>query len=128
MDTGTVVSLLFTRVTDLCLAVTVILARLGLLLLRKIDVGGVRRVMTFPSGLLFGKLDLKLFVGFGLGLGFAVLVGRGEDAERDGDAGFKVQIDGLRRARESSHTTFQSARDERKTKRILWLLFLKKQK
>lgn len=31
-------------------------------------------------------------------------------------------------ARESSHTTFQSARDERKTRRILWLLFLKKQK
>lgn len=67
-----------------------------LVLLRELDVGGVRRVLTFPSGLLFGKLDFKLFVGFGGGLGFAVLVGRGEDAERDGDAGFKVQIDGLR--------------------------------
>lgn len=88
LDTGTAVTFFFTRVTDLFFAVAVLCAR------RKFSGGSVRRVLTFPSGLLLmGEFDLKLFVSFGLGLRFAVLVGRWEDAEGNRDTGLKVQID-----------------------------------
>lgn len=92
LGTGTVVLLLLT-IVDLFVAETVLLLRL---LLREVDVGSERRrVLTFPSGFGFGKLDFDLLVSLdGSGLGLGVLVGRGEDAEGDGDAGFKVQIDG----------------------------------
>ena len=84
LDTGTVVTFFFTRITDLFRA-----------LYTRRD-AGVRRVLTFPSGrlLLLGEFDLKLFVsGLLGGLGVAVLVGRREDAEGDGDASLKVQVD-----------------------------------
>lgn len=66
-----------------------------------------RRVLTFPSGLLWllRKLDLKLLMSFGdclgLGLCLALLVGGGEDAEGDGDTSFKIQIGGLEGAERS---------------------------
>lgn len=83
---------LFTSDADLFFAVALLSAR------RKVALSGVRRVLTFPSGVvLLRKFDLKLLVG-GLGLGgvgLGLAVGRGEDAERDGDAGFKIQVGGL---------------------------------
>jgi len=83
MDTGTAV-FLFSSDADLFLGDA-----------RRARGGGlVRRVLTFPSGFL-GQVDLELFVGLGGGGGLVVglLVGRGEDAERDRDSGFKIQGD-----------------------------------
>lgn len=93
LETGTAVALLITRNTDLFLAVAVSSAR-------KISSGRDRRVLTFPSGCLLGrKLDAKFFVGgsqlLAASLSVAVPVGRREDAERDGNTSFKVQIDDL---------------------------------
>lgn len=64
---------------------------------RESGLGGERRVLTYPSS--WGNLDLDLLVGFGLGSGLGLPVGRREDAERDRDAGFKVQVAGLLGAR-----------------------------
>uniref|UniRef100_A0A1Y1KVU9 Uncharacterized protein n=1 Tax=Photinus pyralis TaxID=7054 RepID=A0A1Y1KVU9_PHOPY len=93
LETGTAVTL-FTE-TDLFFAEAV-LAVLAMLSTRgEIDVGRVRRrVLILPSGwlLLLGELDVNLFVSLGGGLRLAVPISRGEDAEGDGDAGFKVQI------------------------------------
>ena len=84
---------LFTSDADLFFAVALLSAR------RKVALSGVRRVLTFPSGvLLLRKFDLKLLVGGlggGGGSGLGVAVRRREDAEGDGDAGFKIQGDGL---------------------------------
>jgi hypothetical protein len=83
----TVVTILFTSDVDLFLLVLLAGTR------RK--VGGDRRVLTFPSDALLsvGKIDLaldvSLFDGF---LSGAVLVGRREDAEGNGNAGVKVQV------------------------------------
>lgn len=89
LETGTAVTFFFTRESNLFFAVTVLAAR------RKLSGGGVRRVLTFPSGcLVAGKLDLELLVSLGLDLLFGgVPVGGGENAEGDGDTGFKVQVD-----------------------------------
>ncbi|KAL1854789.1 hypothetical protein VTK73DRAFT_8702 [Phialemonium thermophilum] len=74
----------------------------------------VRRVLTFPSGFV-GELDLNLFVGLGGGLGGGRFpVGGREDAEWDGDAGFKVQIDDLLPAREGSSPRPSEERKEDK--------------
>jgi hypothetical protein len=58
-----------------------------------------RRVLTFPSGLRGGKLDLLVGGGCGGGsdvcLGIRLAVGRWEDAEGDGDTSFKVQVGDL---------------------------------
>ena len=62
--------------------------------------------MTFPSGVLLGEFDVELLLSLG-SLGFAVLVGRREDAEGDRDAGFKVQVGDLCGARVLSSTTFR---------------------
>lgn len=87
LETGTAVTLFFTCCADLFFAVAV-LSTGG-----EINVGGVRRVLTFPSGrLLAGELDINLFVGLGGGLRLAVPICRWEDAEGHGDSGFKVQI------------------------------------
>jgi hypothetical protein len=89
MDTGTVVMFFFVRKTGLFFAVEVLSAG-------RLSVDRDRRVFTFPSGLVLGgKMELKLFVLCldGLGLDLAVAICRGEDAERNGDAGLKVQID-----------------------------------
>lgn len=57
---------LFTSDADLFFAVALLSAR------RKVALSGVRRVLTFPSGVvLLGKFDLNLLVG-GLGLGGVV--------------------------------------------------------
>ena len=90
-----------------------------------------RRVLTLPSGVLVcRKLELNLFVGLlggGGGLSLGLAIGRGEDAEGDGDASLKVQVDDCcRRERIFSYNLPNAF--ERKTRRILWLLFLKKQK
>jgi hypothetical protein len=88
LDTGTAVTLLLTRNTDLFCAVA------GFCRARRFSGSGVRRVLTFPSGLLLvGEVDVKLLVGLGVCLRFGVPVGRWEDAEGDRDASFKVQID-----------------------------------
>jgi hypothetical protein len=89
--------LLFASYADLFFAVAISTGR-------KIGLGGVRRVLTFPSGgLLWRKIELDLLVGLGgcgcRGVGLAVR--RGEDAEGDGDAGLKVQGDDLSGARVS---------------------------
>lgn len=87
LKAGTAVTLFFTCKTDLFFAVAVLSTR------GEINVGGVRRVLTFPSGrLLAGELDINLFVGLGGCLRLAVPICRWEDAERHGDPGFKVQI------------------------------------
>jgi hypothetical protein len=88
-DAGTAVTFLFTSDSDL--SFTEASARR--------EIGGCRerRVLTFPSGgcLLAWKFELNLFVGLGGCLGFGLPVCRGEDAERHGDAGFKVQVGDL---------------------------------
>jgi len=55
-----------------------------------------RRELSFPSGFL-RKIEFELLVGLGSlgGFGVGLLVGRGEDAERDRDSGFKIQVDGF---------------------------------
>lgn len=120
LETGTAVTFFFTRNTDLFFAVAVLSAR------RKFGGGRERRVLTFPSGwLLLGEFDLNLFGGCGcsrLSLGIGVPICRWEDAERDGDAGLKVQVgDFCWRRRTFSYNL---PKLERKTRRILWLLFL----
>lgn len=95
VGTGTAVTFFFTREMDLFFVAGLCTGR---------EFGGCRerRVLTFPSGwLLMGKFDRKLFVSPVLllmrsGLGGAVPVGRGKDAEGDGDTGLKVQVGGLR--------------------------------
>src|SRR5688572_14512339 len=79
LETGTAVTFFLTCDTDLFFGVAVF----------------ARRVLTFPSGrLLLGKIDFELLLGLDLlSLGVAVPVGRGEDAEGDGDASLKVQVD-----------------------------------
>lgn len=85
MDTGTAVLFLFTCDTDLFFPARRKLSR---------DRGG--RVLTYPSGFLRGGLDFELLVSLGGGLDLSGLfVGRGEDAEGNGDAGFKVQVGDL---------------------------------
>lgn len=117
LGTGTAVTFFFTLVTDLFV---VSLSALG-----ELSGGRDRRVLTFPSGLLVGEFDVYLFVGLGGGLRFAVLVGRRKDAEGDRDACFKVQIDDFCwRERIFSYNLPWPEDDERKTRRILWLLFL----
>ena len=60
-----------------------------------------RRVLPFPSGLL-GDVELDLLGGGDGGfLGLCLSVCRREDAEGNGDAGFKVQVDGYRAQRGS---------------------------
>lgn len=50
-----------------------------------------RRGVTFPSGEL-GELDLDLFVNVGLSGGLGLPVRGREDAERDRNTSFKVQV------------------------------------
>lgn len=81
-ETGTAVTFFFPRDTDLFCS-----AR------RQFSSGGVRRVLTLPSGWLFGgEVDLELLVSL-LSSGFrgGVPVGGGEDAQGNGDAGLKIQ-------------------------------------
>lgn len=116
--TGTAVTFFFTRNTDLFFAVPFFAGR------NLFGGDGDRRVLTFPSGLWLLGFDLNLFVGFGdgLGVGFAFPICRGEDAEGDGDASLKVQVcDFCWRERTFSYNL---PKLERKTRRILWLLFL----
>lgn len=77
--------------TNLLLAVA-----LGLLgARREVAADRDRSVLSFRSGLgLLGLLGFELLVSLG-GLGLALLVGGGEDAEGDGDASLKVQIGDL---------------------------------
>ena len=92
LETGTAVTFFFTRDTDLFFAVAVLSTR------GKFSGGGERRVLTFPSGwLLVGEVDLELLVGLDACLRGGLPVGGGEDAEGDGDSGFKVQVDDLYR-------------------------------
>jgi hypothetical protein len=52
--------------------------------------------LTFPSGrLLLGEIDFELLLGLDLlsNLGVVFPVGRGKDAEGNGDASLKVQVD-----------------------------------
>lgn len=99
VDTGTAVTILFTSDVDLFFAEALLLAR------RKVGLSGVvrsgvRRVLTFPSGLVW-EMDLYFLVSLCgicarfLALVVVVAVRRGEDAERDGDSGFKIQDDCL---------------------------------
>jgi hypothetical protein len=95
LDTGTAVTFFFTRNSDLFFTVVLLFAA------RRNDFssgGRERRVLTFPSGLWLWGFDLNLFLNLGsgglsLGLGLLVPICRWEDAEGDGDAGLKVQID-----------------------------------
>jgi len=84
VDTGTAVSFLFSGDANLFLD-DARRARGGSL---------IRRVLTFPSGFM-GEVEFELLVGLGGcgGLVIGLLVGRGEDAERDRDSGFKIQVD-----------------------------------
>jgi hypothetical protein len=82
-----------------------------------------RRVFTFPSGFA-GEIDLELLVRLGGGFGFRLLVGRREDAERDGDSGFKIQVDDF--PERESPLLLNLPKLERKIRRFLWLLSRKK--
>jgi hypothetical protein len=80
LETGTAVTFFLTRDTDLFFGVAVL----------------AWRVLTFPSGrLLLGEIDFELLLGLdllsSLVLGFPVC--RGKDAEGNGDASLKVQVD-----------------------------------
>lgn len=92
-DTRTAVTFLFTSNADLFFPVGVVVAG------RLVDNVG-RRVLTFPSGpfLVLGELCTKLLVGLGgshlRGL-VVLLVGRRENAEGNGNSGFKIQVDDL---------------------------------
>jgi hypothetical protein len=88
--TGTVVMLLLSGDTVFFLAADRSVCGVGL----------IRRVLILPSGLL-GQLELELLVCFGSGFRLCVLVGGRENADGHGDAGFKVQIDGLEGADKS---------------------------
>lgn len=108
VDTGTAVLLLVTWGTGVVLAV-----RLSLLRGRR----GRSVVLVFAAGFLRGELDLKLRVGVGLSVGLLRLglsrllfVRRGEDAEGDGEAGFKIQVGDLSCAGVFSSTTFRYGR------------------
>lgn len=97
-DTGTAATILFTGDADLLLGVAMLLRLL--LAVRKVGSGRVGRVLTaFPPALVVGELELQLLVGLGGGgdrvLPLLVSVGRGEDAEGDGDSCFKIQVDCL---------------------------------
>jgi hypothetical protein len=109
VDTGTAVLLLVTCGTGVFLAV-----RLSLLLRGR---RGRSVVLVFAAGFLRGELDLKLRVGVGLSVGLLRLglsrllfVRRGEDAEGDGEAGFKIQVGDLSCAGVFSSTTFRYVR------------------
>jgi hypothetical protein len=122
LGTGTAVTFFFTRDTDLVFAVAMLSTRWKLS-----GNSGERRLLTFPSGLLLGwEVDANLLVGLGdLGLlvgffGFPVC--RGKDAEGDGDASLKVQVGGLGEVERIFSFNLPKLRDERMTRRILWLL------
>lgn len=126
LGTGTAVTFFFARDSDLFFTVVLLFATRR----NYFSSGGRerRRVLTFPSGLWLWGFDLNLFLdlssgGGSLGLGLLVPISRWEDAERDGDAGLKVQIDDFCR-RERTFSYNLPTRIERKTRRILWLLFL----
>lgn len=99
VDTGTAAFLLLMSDTDLFLKAILSGGR-------KMCLGWGRRVLTFPSGEL-GELDLNLFVDVGLGGGLGLPVRRREDAERDRDTGFKVQIGDLMRREAVFSSTFR---------------------
>ena len=101
VDTGTAVLLLVTWGTDF------LTVRLSLLRGRR------SVVVVFVAGLLRGELDLELRVGLGGGLRLglsSLFVRRGEDAEGDGEAGFKIQVGDLSCAGVFSSTTFRYVR------------------
>lgn len=127
-DTGTAATILFTGDADLLLGVAMLLRLL--LAVRKVGSGRVGRVLTaFPPALVVGELELQLLVGLGGGgdrvLPLLVSVGRGEDAEGDGDSCFKIQVDCLVWARRVvSLSTFQDRKQSQEggKKDFLWLL------
>jgi hypothetical protein len=118
MATGTAVTFFFTRNMDLFFAVATLFAR------RAFNGCGDRRVLTFPSGLWLWRRDHNLFFFNldGLGMGVAVPICRWEHAEGDGDAGLKVQVDDF--CWRERIFSYNLPKFERKTRRILWLLFL----
>ena len=70
-------------------------------------------VLVFAAGFLRGELDFELRVGLGGGLRLglsSLFVRRGEDAEGDGEAGFKIQVGDLSCAGVFSSTTFRYVR------------------
>jgi hypothetical protein len=75
-------------------------------------------VLVLAAGFPRGELDLKLRVGLSLSCGLGRLglsslflfVRRGEDAEGDGEAGFKIQVGDLSCAGVFSSTTFRYVR------------------
>jgi hypothetical protein len=86
LDTGTAVTFFFTCYADLFFDAVFAATR-------KFSGSRERRVLTLPSGFRFlGNADVNLLGCLGLSLGFTVPIGRGEDAEGDRDAGFKVQV------------------------------------
>jgi hypothetical protein len=118
LETGTAVTFFFARDADLFFGVAMLATGRDLS-------GERRRVLTFPSGrLLLGEVDFELLLSLDLGsLGVAVPVGGGEDAEGNGDAGLKVQVDDFC-WRERIFSYNLSRRTTRKDdKKFLWLLF-----
>lgn len=115
--TRTVMTVLFTGDENFFL--------LELLLLRRRKIGGIGRVLVFPSEALCRCEDLTLdasLSGGGSGLDTGVApVGRRKKAEGDRDSGVKVQVDRFLPVRE---ILFSNAfrRAERKTRRGLLLL------
>jgi len=108
----TAVTIFFTSDSNLFLRITLFLRR---------EVGGERRVVTFPSGalLFWRETDLSLYMGLSSCFNGVAPVRRREDAKRDRDSGVKVQVDDLSR-REHFSNAFRHA--ERKTRRDLLLL------
>jgi hypothetical protein len=108
----TAVTIFFTSNTNLFLRVVLFSRR---------EVGGERRVVTFPSGalLFWREIDLTLSMGFSCCFNGVAPVRRREDAEGNRDSGVKVQVDDLS-GRELFSNAFRLA--ERKTRRDLLLL------
>lgn len=109
LETGTAVTFFLTRDTDLFFGVAVL----------------ARRVLTFPSGrLLLGEIDFELLLSLNLlSLGVVVPVGRGEDAEGDGDASLKVQVDDFCWRERIFSYNLPRRQTRKEDKKFLWLLF-----
>lgn len=87
-------------------------------------IGGIGRVLVFPSEALLAEVYFSLDAGLGGGLSSGVvLVGRRKDAEGDRDTGVKVQVDRFLPVREILFSNILSTRRKEDKKGSLASVF-----